>query len=92
MGLIIPVVITVYADRSFTFITKTPPAAVLLKKAAGVESGSGEPNRTKVATVTSDQVREIAEQKMEDLNANDIENAMRIIAGTARSMGFVVEG
>jgi len=92
MGLIIPVVITVYKDRSFSFITKTPPAAVLLKKAAGLESGSGEPHRVKVGTVTSDQVREIAETKMPDLNANDIENAMRIIAGTARSMGLLVEG
>ncbi|QOR34566.1 50S ribosomal protein L11 [Clostridium sp. 'deep sea'] len=90
-GLIIPVVITVYQDRSFTFITKTPPAAVLLKKAAGVESGSGEPNRTKVATVTKQQVKEIAEQKMPDLNAANIESAMRMIEGTARSMGFVVK-
>lgn len=91
MGLIIPVVITVYADRSFSFITKTPPAAVLLKKAAGIEKGSGEPNRDKVGKVTSDQVKEIAELKMVDLNANDVEMAMRIIAGTARSMGLVVE-
>ncbi|NOZ56428.1 MAG: 50S ribosomal protein L11 [Calditrichaeota bacterium] len=89
-GLIIPVVITVYADRSFTFITKTPPAAVLLKKAAGVEKGSGEPNRIKVGKVTRDQVREIAETKMQDLNANDIEAAMRMIEGTARSMGIEV--
>ena len=91
MGLIIPVVITVYADHSFTFITKTPPAAVLLKKAAGIESGSGEPNKTKVATVTSEQVRKIAETKMPDLNAASIETAMSMIAGTARSMGIIVE-
>ena len=92
MGLIIPVVITVYKDRSFTFITKTPPAAVLLKKEAGIEKGSGEPNREKVGKVTKDQVREIARTKMQDLNANDEEMAMRIIEGTARSMGIVVEG
>jgi len=91
MGTITPVEITIYEDRSFTFITKTPPAAVLLKKAAGLEKGSGEPNREKVGTVTKAQVREIAETKMPDLNANDIENAMRIIEGTARSMGVVVE-
>lgn len=91
-GMIIPVVITVYEDRSFDFITKTPPAAVLLKKAAGVESGSGEPNTKKVATVTKDQVKQIAETKMQDLNAADVEAAMRMIEGTARSMGFVVEG
>jgi len=91
-GLIIPVVITVYADRSFTFITKTAPAAILLLKAAGLEKGSGEPNRNKVGKVSSAQVREIAESKMEDLNANDVENAMRMIEGTARSMGLVVEG
>ncbi|MBN2104321.1 50S ribosomal protein L11 [bacterium] len=91
-GLIIPVVITVYADRSFTFITKTPPAAVLLKKAANLEKGSSEPNRDKVGKVTKAQVKEIAETKMPDLNANDIEMAMRIIEGTARSMGIVVEG
>ncbi|MDO4847383.1 MAG: 50S ribosomal protein L11 [Clostridiaceae bacterium] len=91
MGLIIPVVITVYADHSFTFITKTPPAAVLLKKAAGIESGSGEPNKTKVATVTSEQIRKIAETKMPDLNAASIETAMSMIAGTARSMGIIVE-
>lgn len=90
-GLIIPVVITVYHDKSFTFITKTPPAAVLLKKAANVEKGSAEPNKTKVATVTRDQLREIAEAKMADLNANDVENASNMIAGTARSMGFKVE-
>ncbi len=90
-GTIIPVVITVFEDRSFTFITKTPPAAVLLREAAGVEKGSGEPNRTKVATVPRDKVREIAELKMPDLNANDIDGAMRIIEGTARSMGIDVE-
>ncbi len=88
---IIPVVITVYADRSFTFITKTPPAAVLLKKAAKIQSGSGVPNKTKVATVTKDQIREIAETKMPDLNAASVEAAMSMIAGTARSMGIVVE-
>jgi large subunit ribosomal protein L11 len=91
-GLIIPAVITIYADRSFTFELKTPPAAVLLKKAAKVEKGSGEPNRVKVATVTKAQVREIAQLKLPDLNANDIEAAMLIIAGTARSMGIDVEG
>ena len=91
MGLIIPVVITVYADRSFSFITKTPPAAVLLKKAAGIESGSGEPNRNKVATVKRDKVREIAETKMPDLNAASVESAMRMVEGTARSMGIVIE-
>ena len=90
-GLIIPVVITVYADRSFTFITKTPPASILLKRAAGVEKGSSEPNKTKVGKVTRQQVREIAELKMPDLNANSIEAAMRMIEGTARSMGIVVE-
>ena len=90
-GMIIPVVISVYEDRSFTFITKTPPAAVLLKKAAGVQKGSGEPNTKKVATVTKAQVKEIAETKMQDLNAADVEAAMRMIEGTARSMGFVVE-
>ena len=89
-GLLIPVVITVYEDRSFEFITKTPPAAVLLKKAAGVEKGSGEPNTKKVATVTAAQVREIAETKMPDLNAANVESAMRMIEGTARSMGFTV--
>jgi large subunit ribosomal protein L11 len=89
-GLIIPVEITVYADRSFTFITKTPPAAVLLKKAAGKERGSPAPNRDKVATVTRAQVRQIAETKMPDLNAAGIESAMRMIEGTARSMGFTV--
>ncbi len=90
-GLTIPVVITVYADKSFSFITKTPPAAVLIKKACGIEKGSGIPNKEKVATIRADQVKEIAKQKMEDLNANDIDAAMRIIAGTARSMGVVVE-
>ena len=87
---IIPVIITVFADRSFSFITKTPPAAVLLKKAAKIQSGSGVPNKTKVATITRDQVREIAETKMPDLNAASIEAAMSMIAGTARSMGIVV--
>jgi large subunit ribosomal protein L11 len=89
-GLIIPVVITVYEDRSFTFETKTPPAAVLLKKAAGIESGSGEPNKKKVATVKRDKVREIAETKMPDLNAASIEAAMRMVEGTARSMGITI--
>lgn len=92
MGTIIPVEITVYEDRSFTYILKTPPAAVLLKQATGIESGSPSPNRVKVASVTEAQLREIAETKMPDLNANDIEGAMRIIAGTARSMGITVEG
>ena len=91
MGMIIPVVITVYADHSFTFVTKTTPAAVLIKKACGIESGSGVPNKTKVAKITSEQVRKIAEQKMPDLNASDVEAAMRMIAGTARSMGVTVE-
>ena len=90
-GLLIPVVITVYADRSFTFITKTPPAAVLLKKAAGIEKASGEPNKNKVASVTKEQVQKIAEQKMPDLNAGSIEAAMSMVAGTARSMGITVE-
>ena len=90
-GLIIPVVITVYADRSFTFITKTPPAAVLLRKAAKVEKGSPEPNREKVATVKREDVRQIAELKMPDLNASDIESAMRMVEGTARSMGITVQ-
>lgn len=89
-GLIIPVVITVYADRSFTFITKSPPAAVLLKKAVGLEKGSSEPNRDKVGTVTRAQLKEIVELKKEDLNANDVEAAMRMIEGTARSMGLLV--
>ena len=90
-GLIIPVVITVYSDKSFTFITKTPPAAILLMKAAKVEKGSGEPNRNKVGKVTPKQVREIAEMKMVDLNAASVEAAMRMVAGTARSMGITVE-
>ncbi len=90
-GLIIPVVITVYADRSFSFITKTPPAAVLLKKAAKIEKASGVPNKTKVATVSKEVIKQIAEQKMPDLNAASIEAAMSMIAGTARSMGIVVE-
>ncbi len=90
MGLIIPVVITVYADRTFSFITKTPPAAVLIKKACGIESGSGRPNATKVATITKEQVRKIAELKMPDLNASCVETAMLMIAGTARSMGVIV--
>ena len=89
-GLIIPVVITVYADRTFTFITKTPPAAVLIKKACNLESGSAVPNKTKVATITKEQVRKIAETKMPDLNAANIESAMSMIAGTARSMGVTV--
>ncbi|MDT4894464.1 MAG: large subunit ribosomal protein [Pseudonocardiales bacterium] len=91
-GQVVPVEISVYEDRSFTFVTKTPPAARLLLKAAGVEKGSGEPHKTKVAKVTMDQVREIAQSKMEDLNANDIDQAAKIIAGTARSMGITVEG
>ncbi len=91
-GQIVPVEISVYEDRSFTFVTKTPPAARLLLKAAGAEKGSGEPHKTKVAKVTMDQVREIAQTKMEDLNANDVEAAAKIIAGTARSMGITVEG
>ena len=91
-GTIIPVVITVYSDRSFTFITKTPPAAVLLLKAAGIKSGSGEPNKTKVGKVTEAQIREIAEYKLKDMNAFDVEGAMKSIAGTARSMGLEVEG
>jgi large subunit ribosomal protein L11 len=91
-GLIIPAIVTIYADRSFTFELKTPPAAVLLRKAAKIEKGSGEPKRIMVGTVTSSQVREIAEIKMIDLNAHDVESAMRIVAGTARSMGLDVEG
>ena len=90
IGLLIPVVITVYADRSFTFVTKTPPAAVLIKKACGIESGSGVPNKTKVAKITREQVKQIAEQKMPDLNAASIESAMSMVAGTARSMGVEV--
>lgn len=90
-GLIIPVIITVFSDKSFTFITKTPPAATLLLRASKLEKGSGEPNRTKVGKVTSKQVREIAERKMPDLNASDVESAMRMVAGTARSMGITIE-
>ena len=90
MGLIIPVIITVYADRSFTFITKTPPAAVLIKKACGLEKASGVPNKNKVATITKEQIQKLAEQKMPDLNAASLEAAMSMIAGTARSMGVVV--
>ena len=91
-GTIIPVEITVYEDRSFDFITKTPPAAVLIREALGIEKGSGEPNREKVGRLTRDQCRQIAERKMPDLNANDVDAASRIIAGTARSMGVDVEG
>ena len=91
-GTIIPVEITVYEDRSFDFITKTPPAAVLIREALGIEKGSGEPNREKVGRLTLDQVRQIAERKMPDLNANDIDAASKIISGTARSMGVEVEG
>ena len=91
MGMTIPVVITVYADRSFSFITKSPPAAVLLKKACGIEKGSGVPQRDKVAKISKDEIRKIAETKMKDLNAGSIEAAMSMIAGTARSMGIVVE-
>ena len=91
VGLIIPVEITVFEDRSFTFVTKTPPAAVLLKKACGIEKASGEPNKTKVATIKRDKVREIAESKMKDLNAGSVEAALRMVEGTARSMGIVVE-
>ncbi len=91
-GITIPVEITVYADRSFSFITKTPPAAVLIKRAIGVPKGSGEPNREKVGTISRAQLEEIAQTKMEDLNANDIDAAVNMIAGTARSMGVVVEG
>ena len=90
-GNVIPVEITVYEDRSFTFVTKTPPAAELIKKAAGVAKGSKEPHKTKVAKLSQQQVRDIAEQKMQDLNAHDVEQAMKIIAGTARSMGVTVE-
>ena len=90
IGMVIPVVITVYADRSFSFVTKTPPAAILIKKACGIESGSGVPNKTKVAKITKEQVRKIAEQKMPDLNAANVESAMSMIAGTARSMGVEV--
>ena len=91
IGLIIPVIITVYADRSFTFITKTPPAAVLIKKACKIESGSAVPNKTKVATISKEDLKKIAESKMVDLNAASIEAAMSMIAGTARSMGITVE-
>jgi large subunit ribosomal protein L11 len=90
LGTVIPVVITVYEDRSFTFITKSPPAAVLIKQALGIEKGSSEPNRTKVAQITQAQLRQIAEKKMKDLNAGDVDAAARIIAGTARSMGVEV--
>jgi len=90
MGQVIPVELTIYEDRTFSFVTKQPPAAELLKQAAGVEKGSGEPNRTKVARVTKDQVRQIAEQKMADLNGNDVEGAMKIVEGTGRSMGIEV--
>ena len=89
-GLLIPVVITVYEDRSFTFITKTPPAAVLIKKACGIETASGEPNKTKVASITKEQIQKIAGTKMPDLNAANIESAMSMIEGTARSMGITV--
>jgi large subunit ribosomal protein L11 len=89
-GMIIPVLVTVYKDRSFSFITKTPPAAILLKKAAGIAKASAEPNRNKIAKVSRRQVREIAETKMEDLNANDVEAAMRMVEGTARSMGIEI--
>ncbi len=89
-GLIVPVEISVFEDRSFTFILKTPPASVLIKKAAGIEKGSGEPNKTMVGSITTDQLREIAETKLPDLNANDVEAAMRIIAGTAKNMGVTV--
>jgi large subunit ribosomal protein L11 len=92
IGLIIPVVITVYADRSFTFITKTPPAAVLIKKACGIETASAAPNKTKVATLTMEQVEKIAQTKLPDLNAADLDAAISMICGTARSMGIVVEG
>jgi large subunit ribosomal protein L11 len=92
MGLVVPVVITVYSDKSFSFITKSPPAAVLLKKAAKVEKGAGDPLRDKVGKVTWEQCREIAQQKMDDLNANTVDQAARMIAGTARSMGLTVEG
>ena len=89
-GLVIPAIITVYKDRTFSFVLKTPPAAILLKRAAGLASGSGQPNKNKVGTVTQQQVRDIAELKLKDLNANDVEAAMRMIEGTARSMGIVV--
>lgn len=92
VGLVIPIVITVYQDKSFTFITKTPPAAVLLKKACKVEKGSGEPNKTKISTISIDEVRKIAELKMPDLNAASVEAAMSMVSGTAKSMGIVVKG
>jgi len=91
-GTIVPVEITIYADRTFSFVTKTPPASVLLRQAAGVEKGSGEPNKTKAGKVTREQIRQIAEQKMRDLNAHDLDAAMRMIEGTARSMGIQVVG
>lgn len=91
-GLVIPVVMTIYADRSFTFVLKTPPAAVLIKKALNIQSGSAKPNKTKVATITQAQLKEIAEQKMPDLNAGSVEAAMAMVAGTCRSMGVKVEG
>lgn len=91
IGLIVPVVITIYQDRSFSFVTKTPPAAVLIKKACGIESGSAVPNKTKVATITEDKIREIAQLKMVDLNAGSIETAMSMVKGTARSMGVIVK-
>ncbi len=90
-GMIIPVVVTIYQDRSYSFITKTPPASILLKKAAGLAKGSGEPNKNKVGKVTDKQIEEIAKQKLPDLNSNDIEGAKRIVAGTARSMGIEIE-
>jgi len=92
VGMIIPVEISVFEDRSFTFILKTPPASVLIKKAAGIEKGSKEPNKQQVATITQEQLREIAQTKMPDLNANDIEAAMKIIAGTAKNMGVAIKG
>ncbi len=91
-GDIIPVIVTIYSDKSFTFITKTPPTSSLIKKALGIEKGSGEPNRNKVGTLTKEQLRKIAEVKLPDLNTSDIEQAMKIVAGTARSMGVLVEG
>jgi large subunit ribosomal protein L11 len=90
MGVTIPVVITVFEDRSFTFVTKTPPAAVLIRQAIGIDKGSGEPHRTKVGTITEDQLREIAQKKLQDLNAHDVDQAVKIIEGTARSMGVEV--
>ena len=92
VGTIVPVEITVYADRTFSFVTKTPPASVLLRQAAGIEKGSGEPNKTKVGKITRAQVRDIATQKMRDLNANDVDAAMRMVEGTARSMGIQIVG